>query len=82
LLRSLMLGCRRLLPEAAAGVNLLALSSLSADELPLYRDPSKTTAERTEDLLARMAQAEKVGQLSQGVVRPGESDDSGLHRTL
>ena len=44
MLRSLMLGCRRLLPEAAAGVILLALSSLSADELPLYRDPSKTTA--------------------------------------
>jgi beta-glucosidase len=69
-----MPGCRSLWREAAAGTILLAMSSLSADELPLYRDPSKTTVERIEDLLARMTQAEKVGQLSQGVVRPGESE--------
>ena len=39
-----MLGRQSLLREAAAGAILLAVGSLSADELPLYRDPSKTTA--------------------------------------
>lgn len=70
-----MLGRQSLLREATAGVVvLLAVGSLIAGELPLYRDASRTTAERTEDLLARMTQAEKVGQLSQGVVRSSESE--------
>ena len=52
----------------------LAAALLKADDIPVYRNPSKTIEERTEDLLARMTQAEKVGQLSQGVLRPGVAD--------
>jgi hypothetical protein len=66
--------CRSLLPQAFAYGIVLALGSLSADELPLYRDPIRSIAERTEDLLARMTLAEKIGQLTQGVVRPGGSE--------
>ena len=66
--------CRSLLPEAFAYGIILALSSLSADELPLYRDPVRPIPERTEDLLGRMTPAEKIGQLTQGVVRPGGSE--------
>jgi hypothetical protein len=67
-------GRRSLLPQAFACGIVLALSSLSAEELPLYRDPVRPIAERTEDLLVRMTLAEKIGQLTQGVVRPGGSE--------
>jgi len=52
----------------------LTAALLKADDIPVYRNPSKTIEERTEDLLSRMTQAEKVGQLSQGVLRPGVAD--------
>lgn len=65
---------RSLLSEAVVYGIVLALSSLSAHELPLYRDSARPIAERTDDLLARMTLAEKIGQLTQGVVRPGGSE--------
>jgi beta-glucosidase len=52
---------------------VLTVALAQAEETPAYRDSSKTIAERTEDLLARMTVAEKAGQLSQGVVRPGKT---------
>jgi len=55
-------------------VVVLAMGSALAGDLPLYRDASKAIEERIEDLLSRMAQGEKVGQLSQGVIRPGVAD--------
>jgi len=38
--------------------------AVSAEERPLYKDPSATIDERTDDLLARMTLAEKVHQLA------------------
>jgi beta-glucosidase len=60
----------RWLPFAAA----LGMGSALASDVPLYRDASRTIQERTEDLLSRMTQTEKVGQLSQGVVRSHVAD--------
>jgi hypothetical protein len=48
----------------------LATSSAIAADLPLYRDPARTVEERTQNLISLMTLTEKVGQLSQGVIRP------------
>ena len=52
----------------------LATSSAIAADLPLYRDPARTVEERTQNLISLMTLTEKVGQLSQGVIRPAAAD--------
>ncbi|HEY5743553.1 MAG TPA: glycoside hydrolase family 3 N-terminal domain-containing protein [Terrimicrobiaceae bacterium] len=50
------------------------VGNLISEDFPIYKDASKTIEVRIADLLQRMTPAEKAGQLTQGVVRPGAAD--------
>ncbi len=46
---------------------IMAMSSCSGDDLPLYKDAGAPVEKRVEDLLSRMTLEEKVGQMNQFV---------------
>ncbi len=49
---------------ASVWLSVPVLWAQTGDQLPVYRDPKRTIAERVDDLMSRMTLKEKVGQLN------------------